>query len=73
MHNLNYHPAYAEFRQERKYLRDNATGLDGIQLVGKLIRYSERGTKYIEAIRHIIRSNDLSPLDHARLHEDGWT
>jgi len=73
MHNLNYHPAYAEFRQERKYLRDNAMGLDGIQLVGKLIRYSERGTKYIEAIRHIIRSNDLSPLDHARLHEDGWT
>jgi hypothetical protein len=31
------------------------------------MRYSERGKAYIESIRTIMRVNDLTPLDHARL------
>jgi Bax protein len=73
MHNLNYHRAYGEFRGARKWLRDHAKPIDGNMLAGELLRYSERGAKYVKTIRRIMRANDLAPLDDARLHTDRWT
>ncbi len=73
MHNLNYHRAYGEFRNARKWLRDRSKPIDGDKLAGELLRYSERGAKYVKTIRTIMRANNLAPLDDARLHEDRWT
>lgn len=73
MHNLNYHRAYGEFRSSRKWLRDRAQPIDGDKLAGELLRYSERGAKYVKTLRTIMRANNLAPLDDARLHEDRWT
>ena len=73
MHNLNYHRAYGEFRASRKWLRDRAKPIDGDKLAGELLRYSERGAKYVKTLRTIMRANNLAPLDDARLHNDRWT
>ena len=73
MHNLNYHWAYGEFRNARKWLRDHSKPIDGDKLAGELLRYSERGAKYVKTLRIIIRANDLAPLDDAQLHKDRWT
>jgi Bax protein len=73
MHNLNYHRAYREFRGARKWLRDRSKPIDGDKLAGELLRYSERGAKYVKTIRTIMRANNLAPLDDAQLHDDRWT
>ena len=73
VHNLNYHRAYGEFRAARKWLRSHAKPMNGHTLAGELIRYSERGTAYVETIRHIIRANELAPLDDAQLDDKRWT
>jgi Bax protein len=73
MHNLNYHRAYGEFRNARKWLRDRSKRIDGDKLAGELLRYSERGAKYVKTLRTIMRANDLAPLDDAQLHKDRWT
>ena len=73
MHNLNYHRAYGEFRNARKWLRDRSKPIDGDTLAGELLRYSERGAKYVKTLRTIMRANDLAPLDDAQLHKDRWT
>jgi Bax protein len=65
--NLNTHPAYRGFRRMRADMRRTGRELDGYALAGTLMRYSERGKAYIESIRTIMRVNDLTPLDHARL------
>jgi len=66
-HNLNTHRAYDGFRRMRANML-NATGrLDGHALAGTLTRYSGRGHAYVEALRNIIRANDLGALDRARL------
>ena len=64
-HNLNCHEAYKAFRDARARMRE-AGRMDGEALVGTLSRYSERGEAYIETIRQIMRTNDLSMFDHAR-------
>ena len=73
VHNLNYHHAYGEFRAARKWLRRHTRPMSGHTLAGELIRYSERGSAYVETIRHIIRANNLGPLDDAQLHDKRWT
>ena len=45
----------------------NKGGLDSIQLLEYLTRYSLRGEQYIAAIREIILSNDLKKLDQSHL------
>ncbi len=68
--NLNTHPAYARFRALRARMRAAAGerhGLDAYRLVDALKNYSERGADYVEAIKTIIRVNDLRALDRARL------
>ena len=73
IHNLNYHRAYKEFRAARKWLRNHDKTIDGHALAGELTRYSERGAAYVKTLRRIMRANELSTLDRARLHEDRWT
>lgn len=68
--NLNTHPAYARFRALRARMRAEAGGphgLDAYRLVDALKSYSARGADYVEAIKAIIRVNDLRALDGARL------
>lgn len=65
--NLNSHPAYRRFRKMRAQMRRTGRDLDGYELAGTLTSYSERGEAYVESLRAIMRVNDLTPLDRARL------
>lgn len=65
-HNLNTHRAYAEFRRERAAQRARGQ-IDPFALAAALGGYSERGDGYVESIRSIIRRNELTDLDRARL------
>lgn len=73
MHNLNYHRAYREFRQQRAALRIAGRPVTGDDLAKELKRYSERGNDYIRTLRQIIRVNALDRLDDARLQGEQWT
>ncbi len=66
-HNLNTHAAYARFRAERARRRAADKPLDGHDLAGTLLRYSERGDAYVQTLRQLIRSNRLADFDKARL------
>ena len=65
--NLNTHPAYASFRTERAAMRDRGEHPDGYRLIGKLLRYSERGQEYVQFVRQIMRENELGDFDKSRL------
>lgn len=65
--NLNTHFAYASFRAERAQQRAQGAQPDGFRLIGQLLRYSELGMQYINYVRNIIRENQLSDFDRARL------
>ncbi|WP_289297883.1 glucosaminidase domain-containing protein [uncultured Reyranella sp.] len=65
--NLNTHPAYAGFRNERAAMRARGEAPDGFRLIGSLLRYSERGQEYVQFVRQIMRENDLRDFDKARL------
>lgn len=69
--NLNRHRAYQEFRAARAEMRANGQPLDGLQLASTLHRYSERGTAYVDELRTLISTNDLTDLDGARLSRTG--
>ena len=66
LHNLNTHRAYWKFRSKRAKLRKLGKSLTGARLVKTLIRYSERGQKYVRTIQSIIKINRLNSLDKAR-------
>jgi len=61
--NLNTHRAYREFRKTRAELRSAGKPLDGAELAGELLAYSEKGEEYVDLLRGIIRRNRLAPLD----------
>ncbi|MFA7428925.1 MAG: glucosaminidase domain-containing protein [Rhodospirillaceae bacterium] len=65
--NLNSHRAYAEFRTRRAALRTAGKPLDGTDLARTLVRYSERGTDYVDTLHTIMRVNDLPSFDSAAL------
>jgi Bax protein len=65
--NLNTHPAYAGFRAERAAMRRRGDNLDGYHLIGTLLRYSELGQRYVHFVRQIMRENELTDFDKARL------
>lgn len=67
VHNLNTHAAYDPLRRARAAARARGTFPDGHTLAGTLVRYSERGGAYVDAIRALIRANGLLRYDHARL------
>lgn len=65
--NLNTHFAYRKFRQQRADMRNKDAVIDGYVLAGTLTAYSERGQEYIDFLRLIMRTENLRPLDEARL------
>lgn len=65
VHNLNTHFAYSDFRKTRATLRADFGHVNGYDLAGSLIRYSERGKDYIKSIRSIMRYNALQIFDAA--------
>ena len=65
VHNLNTHFAYRDFRENRSTLRANFGHVNGYELAGSLLRYSERGEDYVHTIRSIMRFNRLQIFDAA--------
>jgi Bax protein len=65
--NLNTHFAYGDFRAERARMRSGGKEPDGYHLIGQLLRYSELGRGYINFVRNLIRENQLSDFDRAKL------
>jgi Bax protein len=61
--NLNRHSKYSGFREERAKMRTSMQPLSGLSLVSELHHYSERRQDYIQDIKSIIQSNNLSALD----------
>jgi Bax protein len=66
-HNLNTNAAYAQFRQERARKRAADEAVGGHHLAETLVRYSERGSAYVETLQRLIRANRLEGFDKARL------
>ncbi|TQV79904.1 glucosaminidase domain-containing protein [Denitrobaculum tricleocarpae] len=67
MRNLNTHDAYKDLRAQRAKLRKQPANAPGRQLASSLTRYSEESAGYVKALRGLIRDNDLSALNRARL------
>ncbi|MBC6440614.1 MAG: glucosaminidase domain-containing protein [Rhodospirillales bacterium] len=64
--NLNRHPAYEHLRAMRVGLHARGETLDGWTLAGGLDEYAE-APGYVDLIRSVIRQNDLTDFDSARL------
>jgi len=67
--NLNTHAAYRKLRSLRHSLRLKGAPVEGLLLVDNIKSYSQRGEKYVEAIRALIKTNNLQRLDDARLND----
>jgi len=61
--NINSHPLYIGFRQERARLRQLGQRLDPFLLVQELGRYSQRGENYIDEVQTMIQQNNLRQRD----------
>ena len=55
--NINTNNAYKELRSIRSNLRAQQQPLTAERLVAGLLRYSERGSKYVEELTHMLRQN----------------
>ena len=60
-------PSSSPIRAARATLRERGENLSGYNLIGSLLRYSELGQEYVRFVRQIMRENDLSDFDKARL------
>jgi Bax protein len=58
-HNLNTHPKYRGFREQRQKLRMLEEPLKALDLAQGLIGYSERGQVYVDEIKSMILQNGL--------------
>ncbi|MDA1064783.1 MAG: glucosaminidase domain-containing protein [Proteobacteria bacterium] len=67
--NLNTHFAYKAFREARAAMRQSGERLNGVDLANALESYSTRGEDYIKTLHTIIRINDLTLFDGARLRD----
>ena len=65
--NLNTHTSYKNFRIARAELRDEGKKLDSITLSRYLDKYAETGEEYIKVIHQIIKQNNLTDFDDAKL------
>jgi Bax protein len=63
--NLSSHPAYEEFRRLRASQRATGKPLSSMVLADGLISYSERGQKYVDTLKGIMRVNNLTIADDA--------
>lgn len=69
--NLNTHRAYRNFRIQRAKMRASGDEISGMTLAATLKSYSEKGEDYVKLVRSIIASNELQPLDEAKLAGSG--
>jgi Bax protein len=68
IHNLNVHPAYAAFREQRARRNlEPGTVLDGHALTETLLTYSERGQEYVDALQSLIETNRFDQFESAAL------
>ena len=65
--NLNTHSSYKNFRIARAELRDEEKELDSIILSVYLDKYAETGKEYVRILQQIIKQNDLTDFDDAKL------
>ena len=65
--NLNTHSSYKDFRSARAELRDKGKKLDSMILAKYLDKYAETGKEYVKILQKIIRQNDLTDFDDAKL------
>ena len=65
--NLNTHSSYREFRKARAELRDKKKFLDSIALSKHLDKYAETGEGYVKILQQIIKQNQLTDFDDAKL------
>ena len=65
--NLNTHSSYKDFRSARAELRDEGKKLDSMILTEYLDKYAETGKEYVKILQKIIRQNDLTDFDDAKL------
>ena len=65
--NLNTHSSYKNFRSARAELRDAGKELDSMLLSEYLDKYAETGKEYVKILQKIIRQNNLTDFDDARL------
>ena len=65
--NLNTHSSYKDFRNARAELRDQEKKLDSVILTEYLDKYAETGKEYVKILQQIIRQNNLTDFDDARL------
>jgi len=65
--NLNTHSSYKNFRMARAELRDRKKNLDSLVLSEYLDKYAQTGKEYIKILQQIIRQNNLTDFDDARL------
>ena len=65
--NLNTHSTYKNFRVARAELRDEGKKLDSMILSKYLDRYAETGKEYVRVLQQIIKQNNLTDFDDAKL------
>ena len=65
--NLNTHSSYKSFRSTRAELRDEGEKLDSMTLTKHLDKYAETGKEYVKILQQIIRQNNLTDFDDAKL------
>ena len=65
--NLNTHSTYKDFRSARAELRDEGKKLDSLMLSEYLDKYAETGRDYIRVLQQIIKQNNLTDFDDAKL------
>ena len=65
--NLNTHSTYKNFRVARAELRDEGKKLDSMVLTEHLDKYAEIGKEYVKVLQQIIKQNNLTDFDDARL------
>ena len=65
--NLNTHSSYRIFRAKRAELRDEGKKLDSIILSEHLDKYAETGKEYVKVLQQIIKQNNLTDFDEAKL------
>ena len=65
--NLNTHSSYKNFRSARAELRDKGKKLDSLILTKYLDKYAEIGEEYVRVLQQIIKQNNLTDFDDAKL------
>jgi Bax protein len=65
--NLNTHSSYRDFRSARAEMRDRRKNLDSLVLTEYLDKYAETGKEYVKILQQIIKQNQLTDFDDAKL------